>query len=83
MKQGLLRPKLSQRPGGVFKRNNLPEKSKNMKVSCRTRCRVARVVDNIGHWSIIVFLLKKSIICQKVDNLVDILSTIAERRKKD
>ena len=36
VKQGLLRPKLSQRPGGVFKRNNLPEKSKNLKVSCRT-----------------------------------------------
>ena len=42
--------------------------------------RVARVVDNIDHWSIIEFLLKKSILCQKVDNLVGVLSTIAERR---
>jgi len=32
VKQGLLRPKLSQRPGGVFKRNNLQEKGKNAKV---------------------------------------------------
>ena len=42
-----------------------------------------RVVINIDHCSIINFLLKKSIICQKVDNLVDILSTIAKRLKKD
>ena len=32
VKQGLLRPKLSQRPGGVFKKNNLHEKGKNVKV---------------------------------------------------
>ena len=36
VKQGLPRPKLSQRPGGVFKRNNLPEKGKNLKVRCHT-----------------------------------------------
>ena len=45
-----------------------------------SKCRVARVVDNIDHRSIIDFFLKKSILCQEVDNLVDILSTIAERR---
>ena len=32
VKQGLLRPKLSQRPGGVSKRSNLHDKAKNSKV---------------------------------------------------
>ena len=39
------------------------------KVQCFRR--VVRVVINIDHCSIINFLLKKSVICQKDDNLVN------------